>query len=122
MHNETSWIDKALVQTTFDIGDAAMHRATPARPLQERHLVGQFVADQREGSIEQIREVDLGRPDAGGNALAVEVHRLDDEKVIAQVHASAPAAADAHRTALRAEPPVVDRNPPHLLRRCTDLR
>ena len=76
-----------VVQPTLDVRHAAVCRPARARFTQNRHLVGDLVADQREGPVEEICDVDLGRALSRSHRPPIFVDGLDNLQVLAQVRA-----------------------------------
>src|SRR5262249_33925161 len=96
-----------VVEPALDVGDTSMRGPARAGLRQDRHLVGDLVADQRQHAVEEIRQVDLRGALAGGHRPPVLVDGLDYHQILAQVH-SRLLAGDARAAALRHAPDVAD--------------
>ena len=106
----TTVVVEHVVEPALDVRHAAVRRPARARLGQDRHLVGDLVADQRQRAVEQVRQIDLGRPLSRRDRPAVVVDRLDDQQIVAQVRPRV-IAGDADAAALRRAPRVPDRTP-----------
>ncbi len=88
MHLDVVPVVEHIVQSTLDIVNAAVRRTTRTGFVQERNLVVELVANERQDAVEKIGQVHFGRWDAGGYRPALRVDRFDDDQIVAQMHAA----------------------------------
>jgi hypothetical protein len=81
-------------------------RTAGAPAVDQRDLVGELIADQRQRVVVEDRYENLGRAHPSGHRRSVRVDRLENHEIVAQMHQGAVAAADRDRARLRGEPPV----------------
>src|SRR5262249_40472827 len=83
---DATWIPEDIVETALDVGDSSVGRPTGAGLVEERHLIRDLVADERQQRVELIRQVHLRRLGAARHSLPVLVDGLDDQEIVGQVH------------------------------------